>query len=60
MPKRNPFPTLEQFLKAGTIFTDNGRYIGVTDDGVEVELGTMDNETAVRAYLESHPTPSHW
>lgn len=51
---------LDQHLRLGTIFVENGQYIGKAADGTEVFLGTVGDEASLEGYLSAYPQPSDW
>lgn len=58
---RRLYPNLMRLMEAGLIYKDiPGRtYVLVASDGVEVQLATLDAQSA-EEYLAKRPTPDMW
>ena len=52
--------TLDALIAAGTVWVDDGEYVGRASDGTEVSLGYVGDEPAVARYLAANPTPERW
>ena len=57
---KKTYPNLEYLLAEGAIFIDQGEYVGIAYDDVEVHLGIVGEEDIIEAYLADHPTPMEW
>jgi hypothetical protein len=61
MAKKNKIcPLLQAALSAGTVFEENGEYVGFAEDGTIVSLGSVGFEKQCESYLSAHPTPDTW
>jgi hypothetical protein len=58
-PKRT-FPTLAALLAQGTVWCEDGSYVGKAADGVVVSVGTVGCEKQTESYLSANPTPADW
>ena len=47
-------------VHSGKMFMEDGEYVGIASDGVQVILGTVGEEDRLARYLTDHPTPDTW
>ena len=45
---------LQTHLKQGTIYIEDGMYIGIASDGQHVLIGSVGEELTIEAYLDTH------
>ena len=55
-----PGPRLQALMDAGSVWAEDGAYVGKASDGVIVQIGNVGHEDTVEMYLISNPTPHHW
>lgn len=54
------FPVVDEALKEGKIWVENGEYVGRASDGVIVNLGAVGCEANLTLYLIIRPDPKDW
>lgn len=53
-------PMLFDLIKSGTIFFQDGQYIGIAADRTEVLIGYEGREKEIEEYLTDYPEPKNW
>ena len=51
---------LKELMESGIIWIEDGTYIGMASDGVEVQLGIVGEEKRLEKYLEACPETNQW
>ena len=52
--------TLEKLMHDGTVWIDDGEYVGRAADGQVVGLGSVGNESSLESLLAERPSPADW
>ena len=55
---RAVFPLLSALIDEGTVWTEEGYFVGRASDGVVVLLGEYEKD--VEGYLREYPSPERW